>query len=135
MEIKRKPGQKYLYRTDFKTDCNMRQRKMDKGINPTRRDNNCKYTCIQHCCCLLAKSCLTLCDPRLLCRWDFPGKNTRVGCHFLLQGIKPTSPTLAGRLLTSEPSGKPPKYIKEILTDIKGEIYGNTIPGNFLTPH
>ena len=19
--------------------------------------------------------------------WDFPGKNTRVGCHFLLQGI------------------------------------------------
>ena len=23
----------------------------------------------------------------LLCPWDFPGKNTRVGCHFLLQGI------------------------------------------------
>ena len=21
--------------------------------------------------------------------WDFPGKNTRVGCHFLLQGIFP----------------------------------------------
>ena len=33
------------------------------------------------------------CDPmgyvdcRLLCQWDFPGKNTGVGCHFLLQGI------------------------------------------------
>ena len=27
---------------------------------------------------------------RLLCPWDFPGKNTRVGCHFLLQGIVPT---------------------------------------------
>ena len=27
---------------------------------------------------------------RLLCRWDSPGKNTRVGCHFLLQGIFPT---------------------------------------------
>ena len=27
---------------------------------------------------------------RLLCPWDFPGKNTRVGCHFLLQGIFPT---------------------------------------------
>ena len=26
----------------------------------------------------------------LLCPWDFPGKNTRVGCHFLLQGIFPT---------------------------------------------
>ena len=24
---------------------------------------------------------------RLLCPWDFPGKNTRVGSHFLLQGI------------------------------------------------
>ena len=23
---------------------------------------------------------------RLLCPWTFPGKNTRVGCHFLLQG-------------------------------------------------
>ena len=27
---------------------------------------------------------------RLLCPWDFPGKNTRVGCHFLLQRIFPT---------------------------------------------
>ena len=40
--------------------------------------------------------CLTLCDPpglqstKLLCPWDFPGKNTGVGCHFLLQGIFPT---------------------------------------------
>ena len=24
---------------------------------------------------------------KLLCPWDFPGKNTKVGCHFLLQGI------------------------------------------------
>jgi len=24
---------------------------------------------------------------RLLCPWGFPGKNTGVGCHFLLQGI------------------------------------------------
>ena len=27
---------------------------------------------------------------RLLCSWNFPGKNTGVGCHFLLQGIFPT---------------------------------------------
>ena len=27
---------------------------------------------------------------RLLCPWVFPGKNTEVGCHFLLQGIFPT---------------------------------------------
>ena len=25
---------------------------------------------------------------RLLCPWDFPGKNTEVGCHFLLQCMK-----------------------------------------------
>ena len=24
---------------------------------------------------------------RLLCPWNFPGENTGVGCHFLLQGI------------------------------------------------
>ena len=28
--------------------------------------------------------------PRLLHPWDFPGKSTGVGCHFLLQGIFPT---------------------------------------------
>ena len=27
---------------------------------------------------------------RLFCSWDFPGKNTGVGFHFLLQGISPT---------------------------------------------
>ena len=28
--------------------------------------------------------------PKLLCPWDFQGKSTGVGCHFLLQGIFPT---------------------------------------------
>ena len=27
---------------------------------------------------------------RLLCPWNFLGKNTGVGCHFLLYGIFPT---------------------------------------------
>ena len=27
---------------------------------------------------------------RIPCPWDSPGKNTGVGCHFLLQGIFPT---------------------------------------------
>ena len=32
------------------------------------------------------QSCPTLCNPtRLPCPWDSPGKNTGVGCHFLLQ--------------------------------------------------
>ena len=39
------------------------------------------------------QSCPTLCFPedcsptRLLCPWDFPGKNSGMGCHFLLQRI------------------------------------------------
>ena len=44
-------------------------------------------------CCSVTKSCPMLCkpmDPSLLCPWDFPGKNTGVGCHFLLEGIFPT---------------------------------------------
>ena len=42
----------------------------------------------------LLQSCPTLCDPhrwqltRLPCPWDSPGKNTGVGCHFLLQCMK-----------------------------------------------
>ena len=32
----------------------------------------------------------TLCAPRLVCLWGFPGNNTGVGCHALLQGIFPT---------------------------------------------
>ena len=42
---------------------------------------------------LLLFSCSVVSDSfvtRLLCSWDFPGKNTGVGCHFLLQGIFPT---------------------------------------------
>ena len=45
---------------------------------------------------LVAKPCLTLFrlhglkPSRFLCPWDFPGKNTGVGCHLFLQGIFPT---------------------------------------------
>ena len=44
---------------------------------------------------LVSRSCRTLrphgLEPtRLLCPWDFPGKNTGVRCHALLQGIFPT---------------------------------------------
>ena len=51
---------------------------------------------------------------RLLCPWDFPGKKTGVGCHFLLQRVflsqglnLPSSPALAGEFFTIEPPGKP----------------------------
>ena len=41
----------------------------------------------------VVSSCLRprgLLPARLLCPWNFPGKNTAVDCHFLLQGIFPT---------------------------------------------
>ena len=64
--------------------------------------------------CLVAQSCLISCDP-VYCslpgssvHGDSSGKNTGVGCHFLLQGIfLTTSPALAGKFFTAEPPGKP----------------------------
>ena len=59
------------------------------------------------CLCLVTQSCLSLCDPfglkptRVFCPWDFSGKNTGVGCHFLLWGIFSTqgsNPRLQGLL-------------------------------------
>ena len=52
---------------------------------------------------LVIQSCLTLCNPTdcsppVLCPWDFPGKNTGVGCHSLLQGIFPTQGSKSGLL-------------------------------------
>ena len=57
---------------------------------------------------------------RPLCPWDSPGKNTGVGCHFLLQGIFPTQESnpchlLADGFFTTEPPGKP----------IKNQLYFN----------
>ena len=53
--------------------------------------------------CLVAQAYLTLENPlgcsqsRLLFPWDFLGKNTEVGCHFLLQGIFPTQGLNSGQ--------------------------------------
>ena len=69
-------------------------------------------------CAKLLQSCLTLCDPMdcsqpgSAVHGDSLGKNTGVGCHFLLQGdlpdpgIKPESPALQADSLPSEPPGK-----------------------------
>ena len=67
---------------------------------------------------LVTKSCPTLAIPwtvatRLLCPWNSPGKNTEVGCHFLLQGIfltQESNPSLLHCrqiLLPTELWGKP----------------------------
>ena len=57
---------------------------------------------------------------RFLCPWNFPGKNTGVGCYFLLQrilpdpGIEPGSPALQADSLPCEPLGKIVKIYKRI---------------------
>ena len=52
----------------------------------------CKQNCAAAAAAKSLQSCPTLCDPvdgrqptRLPSPWDSPGKNTGVGCHFLLQ--------------------------------------------------
>ena len=62
-------------------------------------------------------------DSLFLCPWNFPGKNTGVGYHFLLEGIFLTqrlnlsfflSPALATGFFTTEPPGKPREGESEI---------------------
>ena len=66
-----------------------------------------------HCCCSVAQSRPTLSwlqPTRLLCPWDFLGKNTAVGCHFLFWGVFPSQGSNlfpAGRFFTTKPQGKP----------------------------
>ena len=63
-------------------------RLMQFWSQPVRSSDSVSYHC---CCCLIAvvsdsaSRWTVVC--RLLCSWDFPAKNTGVGCHFLLQGI------------------------------------------------
>ena len=47
---------------------------------------------------------------RLLCPWDFPGKNTGVGCYFLLQGFFPTQ-GLNSSLLHWQEDSLPPTHL------------------------
>ena len=64
---------------------------------------SCKCYCCC-CCCWIAKTHQTFLPPRgvyptrLLCPWDFSGKNTGAGCHFLLQGFFPTQGSNLGLL-------------------------------------
>ena len=65
----------------------------------------CKYLQRPRCVCSVMSNSLPpygLYPTRLPCPWGFPGKNIRVGCHFLLQGIFLTQ----GGFFTTEPPGK-----------------------------
>ena len=61
--------------------------KKSSGFPTSVMRDKCRL--VQRC----AQSCLTLCNSMEFsvlgcsCPWNFPGKTTGVGCHFLLQGI------------------------------------------------
>ena len=42
---------------------------------------------------------------KLLCPWNFPGKNTGVGCHFLFLGVFPTQGSTQENPASSAPAG------------------------------
>ena len=69
--------------------------------------HSCLHRCFSFVCVRVCVSCSVMSDSlqshelypaRLLCPWDFPGKNTGVGCHALLQGIFPTQGSNLGLL-------------------------------------
>ena len=65
---------------------------------------------------------------RLLCLWDFPGKNTGVGSHSLLQGIFLTqelNPDLlhCGKILNHLSHQESPVYIQEDTVCIQEALY------------
>ena len=78
---------------------------------------------------LVAKLHLTLLRPhglqpaRLLCPWDFPGKNTGVGYYFPSgnlpnTGTEPTSPALASGFFTTELPKSLLSCIRHLLWDV-----------------
>ena len=94
-----------------------------RAARPTDLATLSVHVCVCVCVCVQAQSVVSnssqphgLQPTRLLCPWDFPGKHTGVGCHFLLQGIFHTQGLnlcLMHHLywqvyfLPSEPLGKP----------------------------
>ena len=68
-------------------------------IIPTHISNS---VCVCVCVCVRTRACTQLCHVQLFaipwtiqptlvfCLWNFPGKKTVMGCHFLLQGSFPT---------------------------------------------
>ena len=86
-------------------------------------------------CVLSHLSHVRLCNlATLLCPWDSLGKNTGVGCHFLLQEILPTQRLNPGlpHLLHGHPGSLPLVPIGKLLSCVRYiRILCNQIPENF----
>ena len=103
------PGQGLLYLihgTCWPREWQQRQQLEGCSHHPDGRCQSfavCVCVCVRVCVCVPVLSCSVMSNSlwpygllpaRLLCSWDFPGKNTGVGCHFLLQGyFKPRDQT------------------------------------------
>ena len=101
------------------------------------------------CVCSVTQWCLTLMWPhglqptRFLCPWDFPGKNTRVGCHFLLQGIFLTQELNPQPLhwqaasftteLPEEPNRNPITFFKKLIQSVSQ--FSHSVVSDFLWSH
>ena len=87
------------------------------------------YVCVCVCVCVLVAQlwpthCASMdCGPsRLLCPWDFPGKNTEVGCHFLLQ-----------RIFLTQGSNSDLLHCRQILYHLSHQESGLTVVHNTTT--
>ena len=72
--------------------------------------------------------------PRLVCPWDFPGKNTGVGCQpfpspgdFPDPGIEPRSPALAGGFFTTELLWKPCENLRSGKNNIHWKLMSKVV--------
>ena len=70
--------------------------------------------------------------PRLLCPWNSPGKNTGVGCHFLLQGIfliQRSSPLCLLHSLLLSHQGSPKGHIFNLKHNLHNPVRWAMVPG------
>ena len=84
---------------------------------------------------LVARSCLTLVPPWTLALqavspWDSPGKNTEVGCHFILQGLFLTQ-GLNLCLLLWQVESLPLSHLESLLVQLDSKYRGSQ-PGVYL---
>ena len=115
---------------------------MCKGISRIKESDVCKistgfnslymvYIC---CCCSVAKLCPALLQPhglqtaRLLCPWDFPGKNTRMDFHFLLWEIFPSSVQLSRSVVSDSLWPQRLHYTRPPFPLPTPRVYSNSCP-------
>ena len=88
----------------------------------------CCFSCVQ-----LFVTPWTIQPARLLCPWNFSGRNIEVGCYFLLQGIFPTQESNLSllRLPHWQTDSLPPHHLGSPITTHSQHIFFFSCDGNF----